>query len=92
MSNEVSLSAVVVLGALAVLRWCALLFAAYLLVRPARSCPACFRPTLPIRRPLLSALLRMAEWRWCPACGWQGLSRLEEPEELWGRRSARSRT
>lgn len=84
------MSAVTVLGALVVLRWGLLLLAASLLLRSAKSCPACLRSTVPIRRPLLSAVLRFAEWRWCPSCGWQGLSRVQEPERRWTRTSSRS--
>jgi hypothetical protein len=89
--GDLSVSAVVVLGALVIVRWVVLLVAAALLVRPATSCPGCFRSTLAIRRPFLSAVMRFAEWRWCPACGWQGLSRLREPDHPWTRRSSRSR-
>ncbi|HEX9885046.1 MAG TPA: hypothetical protein VGA70_01085 [Longimicrobiales bacterium] len=71
---DVSVAAVVVLLGLVLLRWGLILFGALLILQPARSCPACFRATLPIRRPVLNAVLPVAEWRWCPACRWSGPS------------------
>lgn len=90
MSGEISLGAVAVLGVLVMLRWGLLLFGAALLLRPARSCPACFRSTVAIRRPFLAAVVRFAEWRWCPACGWQGPSRRRATERPWTTKSSRS--
>jgi len=70
------MTAVLVLLALVVLRWVLLLFGAALIIRPVRSCPACFRKTVEVRRPLVRLLAgRWFEWRWCPACGWQGPGR-----------------
>ena len=81
---DVSLAAVLVLGGLVILRWCLVLFLATLIVRSARNCPACFNETIPIRRPMLTLMLPMTEWRWCPACRWQGPSRkVSEPEFTW---------
>ena len=91
MLSDLSATAVAVLGALVLLRWGLLLVAASLLLRPATSCPACFRPTLVIRRPILTAVLRMAEWRWCPACRWEGLARRQAPEDAWTPTSSESR-
>lgn len=45
-----------------------------LLVRPARDCPACFRPTTPVLVRWLRYLPRF-EWRWCMHCGWRGVGR-----------------
>ena len=75
---ELSVAAVLVLGGLVLLRWALVLFGAMLILRVARGCPACFRETLLIRGPRLAVLLPMAEWRWCPECGWQGPSLKEE--------------
>jgi hypothetical protein len=59
------------LGAL----WVALLAAGGpLLVRPVRTCPACFEPTAPVLVRWLERLTRL-EWRWCTYCGWSGLGR-----------------
>lgn len=92
MLSDVSAAPVVVLGALVFLRWGLVAVAALLLLRPAKSCPACFRRTLLIRRPVLRAMLWMAEWRWCPACGWEGLARRQTPEDAWTPTSSQSRT
>lgn len=46
----------------------------FLLIRPVRGCPACFRPTAPLLTPWLSRLTGL-ERRWCTHCGWSGLSR-----------------
>ena len=48
---------------------------AALLIRPVRSCPACFHATLPIRTALLRPFPAY-EWRWCPTCRWQALARV----------------
>lgn len=92
MSNDVSVSAAAVLGALVLLRWGFIFVGALLLLRPARSCPACFRRTLRIRRPVLTALLPRAEWRWCPSCRWQGPARREPREDEWMPTSSESWT
>lgn len=91
MLGDVSTIPVVVLGVLVLLRWGLLVFAAALLLRPATSCPACSRPTLVIRRPILTAMLRMVEWRWCPACRWEGPARRRTSEDAWTATSSRSR-
>ncbi len=86
---DLSVGAAVVLGALVVLRCGLIWLSVGLLLRSARECPACFRPTMKILRPIVTALLPNAEWRWCPECGWQGLSR--KPEEGgWTRRNVGS--
>lgn len=90
MLNDLSVSAAVVLGALVLLRWGFIFVGALLLLRPARSCPACFRRTLRIRRPLLTAVLPMAEWRWCPSCRWEGPARRKAREDAWIPRSSES--
>lgn len=66
--------AVFVLGALVVLRVVLLTLGSVLLVRPVRSCPACFGATAPVLRPWLERLTRL-EWRWCSCCGWSGPAR-----------------
>lgn len=66
---------VLTFAALVGLRLVVLFGAAALLVRPVRSCPACFRPTIPI---LCRWIRRLAPWyelRWCPSCRWQGVAR-----------------
>lgn len=66
--------AVYVLLSLVVLRWVFLFVGAFLLIPRIRGCPACFESTVRVRRPWLRRLLPWFEWRWCPACGWKGLS------------------
>ncbi|MGH7475816.1 MAG: hypothetical protein ACRELD_05980 [Longimicrobiales bacterium] len=63
-----------VLAALVLLRLGLVAVAALLLIHPVRECPACFAGTIPILRPWLRRSSRY-EWRWCPACGWQGPAR-----------------
>ena len=69
---------VTVLLALVLLRWGLLVVGAIFLVARVRDCPACFEPTLKLRRPWLRRVAPWLEWRWCPTCGWQGLSRTRE--------------
>ena len=45
------------------------------IIRPARDCPACFRPTVPIRKRWLAWFNSALEWRWCPECRWEGPAR-----------------
>ncbi|HSM36224.1 MAG TPA: hypothetical protein VK837_07505 [Longimicrobiales bacterium] len=45
------------------------------IIRPVRSCPACFHDTVPVRKPLLQRIAPAFEWRWCPSCGWESLAR-----------------
>jgi hypothetical protein len=66
---------VLVLVALALVRFALVAVGAALLIRPVRSCPACFRDTVAIRRPWLDRLASRYEWRWCPYCRWQGPAR-----------------
>ena len=87
---DVSVAAVLVLGGLVVLRWVIIVLGFLLIVRPARSCPACFEPTVPVRRRILTALLHVAEWRWCPQCGWEGPSRKPE-KNPWTPKNVKSR-
>jgi predicted RNA-binding Zn-ribbon protein involved in translation (DUF1610 family) len=76
---DLSVAAVLVLGGLVLVRWCLVLFGATLILRTVRECPACFQGTVRLQRPVLCRLLPMADWRWCPACGWQGPS-LKAPD------------
>lgn len=87
---DVSVGATVVLGALVVLRCGLIWFGAGLLLHSARECPACFRPTIKVLRPVVTAMLPNAEWRWCPSCEWQGLARKSE-ERRWTHRNVGSR-
>lgn len=64
-----------ILLALVLLRWGVLLVGAALVVRPVSDCPACREPTLLLHTPWLRRLAPLFEWRWCPACGWQGPGR-----------------
>lgn len=66
------LVAFLVFVGLVLLRAGLVLFGAALILRPVSSCPACFRPTLLLRRPWLRRLAPWMEWRWCPQCGWEG--------------------
>ncbi len=66
---------VVVLLALALLRFAAVAAIAALLIRPVRACPACRSDTVAIRRRWLELFAPRYEWRWCPYCRWQGLGR-----------------
>jgi hypothetical protein len=66
---------VAVLLSMVVLRALIVLVFAAAIIRPVRSCPACFRDTLPVRKRLLTLLAPAFEWRWCPSCSWQGLGR-----------------
>ena len=61
--------------ALVLLRVAVILAAALLLIAPVSACPACFQPSLPIRRAWLTPFAPWFEWRWCPHCGWQGPAR-----------------
>jgi hypothetical protein len=69
---DASLAAVLVLAGLVLLRWGLVLFGALLILQPRRFCPACFGPTVPVRRRLLTVALPMAEWRSCLSCEWAG--------------------
>lgn len=66
---------IAVLGALVGLRVLAVAFLVAFIIRPVRSCPACFRSTVPIRTAWLRLLRAHLEWRWCATCGWEGLAR-----------------
>jgi len=67
--------AVAVLLGLVLLRWGLLLGGAALLIPRIRACPACFAETLPVRKAWLRRVAPWLGWRWCPACGWEGVSR-----------------
>jgi hypothetical protein len=86
---DVSVGAVIVLGGLVFVRFGLVWFSATLLLRPARECPACFQPTALVRRPLITALLPNAEWRWCLSCAWQGPARKLE-NDRWTRKNVKS--
>jgi hypothetical protein len=50
-----------------------------------RSCPECDGDTLPLRmsrlgRLVARLLLRRVERRWCPRCGWDGMTRTARRE------------
>lgn len=64
-----------VLFGIVALRVLAVRFLVLLIIRPVRGCPACFEPTAPIRKRWLFLLGRNLEWRWCAACGWEGIAR-----------------
>lgn len=64
-----------VLVALVVLRAFVLVAAAVLLIHPVSACPACFAPSVPVRKQWFRVLAPRFEWRWCPHCGWQGPAR-----------------
>jgi hypothetical protein len=64
-----------VLLALVGLRVMAVGVLALFIIRPVRGCPACFQDTAPLRKRWLTLVSRRMEWRWCPACGWEGLAR-----------------
>lgn len=54
-----------------------------LVIYPVRACPACFEEgTLPIRKWWLVPVARRLEWRWCPACGWEGPARRVSTDRL----------
>ena len=68
---------------LILLRLLAVVIVAFAVIRPARSCPACFLPTVPVRVPWRLLLPGSFEWRWCPDCGWQGPSRRGPSRPVW---------
>ncbi|HSJ15156.1 MAG TPA: hypothetical protein VK939_12120 [Longimicrobiales bacterium] len=72
---DISSAAVIILVGLVTLRWVIIGVGAALLLRPVRSCPACFGPTLMLHRRWLRRLAPWLEWRWCAGCGWQGPAR-----------------
>jgi len=65
-----------VFAVLVALRAFAILFLLAFIVRPVRTCPACLTgATIPVYRRVLLVTGRRFEWRWCPSCGWQALTR-----------------
>ena len=86
---EISLAAVWVLGGLVLLRWIIIGLGSLLVLHSAHVCPACFEQTVAVRRKVLTMLVRIAEWRWCPQCGWEGPSRKYE-RNAWTSRSVKS--
>lgn len=87
---DVSVAAVIVLAGTVVLRWVIIAVGAVPILQSALACPACFEPTVAVRRRLLTALLRIAEWRWCPQCGCEGPSRKSQ-RSPWRSKSAQLR-
>lgn len=73
--GQLELAVIVVLLGLVVLRVLIVTVLGLLIIRPVRECPACFEPTVPIRLPFVLRLAVGFEWRWCPACRWQGPAR-----------------
>ncbi len=69
------LAVVVILFFLVLLRFTVITVLGLLIIRPVRDCPACFRPTVPIRMTWLTRLYSTLEWRWCPECQWEGPAR-----------------
>jgi hypothetical protein len=67
--------AVLILLGMVAMRWVIIGIGAAMLLRPVRDCPACFKPTLALRRVWLRRAAPWLEWRWCPHCGWQGPAR-----------------
>jgi hypothetical protein len=78
------MSIVLVLLALALLRFATIVVGGALVIRPVSACPACFRDTVPIRSRWLARVAARYEWRWCPYCRWQGLARRVAPGERRG--------
>ena len=77
------LALVAVFGFLILLRVAVVVAVVLTVVRPARSCPACFLPTIPLRTRWSALLPRRLEWRWCPDCGWEGPGRrIEERRSI----------
>ena len=60
---------------LVLLRLLVVTLVGFAIIRPVRDCPACFRPTVPIRMTWLARLSSSFEWRWCPECHWEGPAR-----------------
>lgn len=59
--------------------WLALLLSPlvllFLFLPAGRSCPRCNAETLLLRSRLLRPVRRLANLRWCTACGWEGVMR-----------------
>jgi len=86
---EISLAAVWVLGGLVLLRWIIIGLGSLVVLHSAHVCPACLEQTVAVQRKILTVLVRIAEWRWCPQCGWEGPSRKSE-RSPWTSRSVKS--
>ena len=70
-----SMVLVATFAGLVLIRIFAVLVLAFFVIRPVRSCPACFAvSTIKVRRPLVRLLGARFEWRWCPDCGWEALA------------------
>lgn len=65
---------VAVLFATVLLRIALVLGIIWLLIPPRRRCPRCAEDGLSAVASRAARLLGL-EWRWCLACGWQGLSK-----------------
>jgi hypothetical protein len=59
--------------------WAAMLLSPFLLLflflPSGRECPRCASETVSIRSRLLRPVRRLATFRWCMACGWEGVAR-----------------
>lgn len=79
---------VLVLFATVLLRFTLVGVAAYLLLPRGSACPHCGDDMPLIRSPILKVLMPFIEHRWCIACGWNGVVRVErrrEPRETGNR-------
>lgn len=47
----------------------------YLFLPVGRECPRCSEQTLPLRSGILRPLRSLVSFRWCMACGWEGVAR-----------------
>lgn len=68
---------VVVLFATVLLRAAIVVFVVYLIFPATRSCPRCAGDLALVRHPVLRRVLPFIEHRWCLACGWSGIVRLQ---------------
>lgn len=85
--SQFELAVIAIFVGLVVLRVALIGIVGVLIIRPVRDCPACFRETIPIRRRWLISLASAFEWRWCPACRWEGPARrVSPPRALLGPR------
>jgi hypothetical protein len=79
--SQFELAVIAIFFGIVVLRIAFISIVALMIIRPVRDCPACFRATIPVRRRWLNSLASAFEWRWCPACRWEGPAlRLSPPQ------------
>ena len=61
------------------LLWAAMLLSPfillYLFLPAGRSCPRCDAETISVRTSLMAPVRRLAAFRWCLDCGWEGVAR-----------------